>query len=226
MAFEEFKREQWYSDEPTVLLGDLKFNYQSVFFKIAGLHDFHYVKYSVDKDNLKIGFKFLKQKTDANCYNLIHAEGKSTARSNAFKLISTFPWLKKAFEMHSSKNRRFKIRMEQGLWAISFCPIFEDRLSRQNSTALPNDGSGIYRYLDDAGEIIYIGRGQLRRRFNEHDKKGWGFSTIEYSILNNDNLEMKWESWWLDKFKEENEGQLPRHNRVSGFGVLEKNHLE
>lgn len=92
------------------------------------------------------------------------------------------------------------------------CPAFEYTASSESDL---KDLKGIYRYKRSDGEIVYIGRGEILSRLNSLDRKEWDFDIIEYSIIEDSTEQSKWESYWLEKFKEQ-EGRLPFYNSVDG----------
>lgn len=45
---------------------------------------------------------------------------------------------------------------------------------------------------------------------------GWEVFKREDSVVADPDEQVKWESYWIDRFKDENDGNLPFYNRVSG----------
>ena len=39
---------------------------------------------------------------------------------------------------------------------------------------------------------------------------------MEYSVLADPDQQVKWEDYWLNRFKETNKGRLPIYNKISG----------
>jgi excinuclease UvrABC nuclease subunit len=101
------------------------------------------------------------------------------------------------------------------LWLIQLCPAFEYKKARE-SADIPADATGIYRYLRDNGEIMYIGRGAIKQRLAAPERHDWTFDTVEYSVVENPDEQVKWEAHWLARYKEEHNGELPIYNRISG----------
>jgi hypothetical protein len=77
------------------------------------------------------------------------------------------------------------------MWTISLCPAFEMRVG--SGSEIPANAAGIYRYLR-GNDVVYIGRGTIRSRFNSPERQEWDFDTIEYSIVLNDQ-QPHWESY-------------------------------
>jgi hypothetical protein len=100
------------------------------------------------------------------------------------------------------------------MWVIELCPSFEQRYARESAN-IPTDAVGIYRYLRENGRVVYIGRGNIRKRLSEPRRCDWDFDVIEYSVVRDPDRQVRWETFWISKFKEEN-GRLPFYNKVSG----------
>ena len=94
-------------------------------------------------------------------------------------------------------------------------PAFENWVLPSNIHTLNSDTRGIYRYRK-ADEIIYIGKGRIRERYQELGRNSWGVSKIEYSEITDDDKALEWEEWWIDRFQQEHNGNLPRYNQVRG----------
>ena len=85
---------------------------------------------------------------------------------------------------------------------------------------LGSEVKGIYRYRggNDGDEVIYIGKGSIRDRFEQEPsrREGWGVSIIEYSIIGDDRIAYEWEAWWIEQFKRQHNGRRPRYNQADG----------
>jgi hypothetical protein len=81
---------------------------------------------------------------------------------------------------------------------------------------LSSSDVGIYRYLRENGEIVYIGRGPIKARLQSPERKEWDFDVIEYSIVLNPDDQVKWEDYWIERFKADHNGERPFYNVVSG----------
>jgi len=91
-------------------------------------------------------------------------------------------------------------------------------VKREGISKIPSDAKGIYRYWDK-DVVVYIGKGNIKDRFREVGRSDWKFDTIEYSIINDENEQYEWESYWLEKFKEENSERLPYYNKIAGAKI-------
>lgn len=184
------------------------------FSKQAELRPGKYVKIKVDPEEFKLGFEFYDD-CQPGSYSLMgHHLGKVKSMScRTRKLMRDYPWVKRVSELRSVKDRRFVPRKEGNLWVIQLCPAFENRASRE-SVDIPSSAKGIYRYLRN-GEIVYIGIGEIRTRLAD-SRENWDFDFIEYTTLPNKTQQEYWEGYWIRRFKEEHEGELPRYNRNAG----------
>src|SRR5439155_18799209 len=115
------------------------------------------------------------------------------------------------------KNRRFIPRKEGNRWVTQLCPAFEMKRARESQDLSSND-VGVYRYLRENGDIVYVGRGPIRERLRCPERKDWDFNAIEYSIISNPDEQVKWEDYWIERFKADHDGKRPFYNRVSGSG--------
>ena len=68
---------------------------------------------------------------------------------------------------------------------------------------------------------VYIGETcDLKQTISRHQNEGKKFDSIRYSILKNDeSLRKYWERFYLLKFKDENQGELPKYNKVVPYEV-------
>ncbi len=109
--------------------------------------------------------------------------------------------------------RRFTPNQEGKLWVIQLCPAFEIRRARE-STDIPSDAKGIYRYRSEDGDIVYIGQGAIRDRLNARERTEWDFDRVEYSIVQDPDERVNWHTRWLERFRDDH-GRLPLYNRQS-----------
>jgi excinuclease UvrABC nuclease subunit len=79
---------------------------------------------------------------------------------------------------------------------------------------VPSEATGIYRYKDKTGQIIYIGRGNIKNRLAEPERKEWNIETVEYSEITDQKDQITWEKYWLDDFKNNSNGKLPYNNKT------------
>ena len=97
---------------------------------------------------------------------------------------------------------------------ISIRPAFEVTSLRANASQIPDDLTGIYRYLLN-GEVVYIGRGVIRSRLASPERSDWTFDKVEFSPIEDQVEQEQWESEWLEEYRSAN-GFLPMYNRIGG----------
>jgi hypothetical protein len=183
------------SDRPFIAVTTDHFAFNAMFVRIAELSPDKRVTAYADPENLKLGFEF-------------HTEEKP---DSFIKSVTKLP----------VKDRRFEPKKEGHLWVIQLCPAFEERKARE-SADIPSDATGIYRYVRDDGEIVYIGRGNIKNRLASPEREDWEFAVIEYSILENPDQQLKWEDYWLTRYQEEHGGKLPIYNKILGTSTVKK----
>lgn len=210
MAWTKIKKTHFSSIEPVISLNNNRFSYNSVFSKIAELEKKSFVMYYIDEENRKIGFEFTNVENE-NSFKIILNKSKGNY-SQSTELFSK-KWIQK---VSKSKNlNRFKPLKEGKKYVITLIPIFEFKVSRDEFLKIPPEASGIYRYLDNQN-IVYIGKGNIRTRLKELSRKDWKFDIIEYSTIGDNDLQFEWESFWIERFKLENDNKLPPYNLISG----------
>ena len=155
----------------------------------------------------------------------------SSRRLIAKSLINGNGWVKAVADKEHIEDRKFELKSYRGdlpkdntskergepPWYIQLMPAFEQSIRSAEIGNLPEGVKGIYRYRggNDGKEIIYIGKGSIRARYQqETQRKEWSVSRIEYSVLANDEEAYEWENYWLNRHREENNGALPRYNKV------------
>ena len=143
-------------------------------------------------------------------------------------LIAGMPWIQAVATQSSPEARRFDLKKYHGAlppppggnrgnqpWYIQLMPAFENSVFPSNLHALNSDTRGIYRYLK-GNEVIYIGKGRIRERYQELVRRTWEVEKIEYSEIAEDEKAFEWEAWWIDRFQQEHNGNLPLYNQVRG----------
>jgi len=104
------------------------------------------------------------------------------------------------------------------VWSIQLCPAFEERRARE-SKDIPPQARGIYRYVTEGGEIVYIGRGDINVRLRSPERQAWQFDMIEYSLVDDPDQQVRWEAHWIDRYKDDHKGKFPVYNKVGGTSV-------
>ncbi len=208
------------SDQPFISIAPHHFSFSTMFSRIAELGPEKRVKIHIDEGSLKVGFEFVNVEEDS--YALYRAssskkgEKRVSMNCTSVAIIRRFPWIEAVANLPDKKDRRFSPKKEGNIWAVQICPAFDQRKARESAT-IPSDAVGIYRYVRENGEIVYIGRGNIRDRLGSPERVNWDFDTIEYSIIKDPDDQVRWEAFWLQRYKERNKGKLPIYNKVSGF---------
>jgi hypothetical protein len=212
MALKEFIRTKVGSDEPVVSIRDNRFYFNVIFLKIASALDKHYVTYLIDESTHEIFFDFSKDRVSDNCYSF----DSKRKRASAGEIIKRFNWVNNIHASRNNEEKKFVAFQRKNLWGIRIRPSFEYKVSYENKGEINSSISGIYKYLDNEDKIIYIGKGNIRNRLNDIGRDKWEIKTIEYSEIENDDEQYRWENYWIEKYKESHSNSLPVFNRISG----------
>jgi hypothetical protein len=215
MAREAFGRPRKSREEPLVSIRQGRFHFNSFFARIAELEKAKYVNYHIDDEIREIAFEFLRQDPEGNAYTLENRGGISKFRCTGYDLIRKKPWVQAAASAKDSKLYTFRATRDGKLWCIRLAPPFEKEVSRSDIGSIPPDVRGIYRYVSTDGEIVYIGKGNIRRRIAEQERCGWEFSKIQYSSVADDD-QYQWEHFWIEHYRQTHSGRLPYFNRQGG----------
>lgn len=210
MTWIKIKRTMPTSDEPIISLNNNRFSYNVIFYKIAELTKFNYVNYFLDYENRKIGFEFTTEE-NADSFKIIKndTKGHYSQSTEIFKIL----WILKVSKEKSIC--RFRPIRDGKKWVITLIPAFDNIVKRSDYLRIKPDVKGIYRYLSQ-DKIVYIGKGNIRDRLNEPQRKDWNFDIIEYSIIENVDEQFEWESFWIETYKNENDGYFPSYNLIAG----------
>ena len=174
-------------------------------------------KVIIHRDNIerKLKFEFSKSYTE-DCLTLFQSKDHSNLQCSAVYLYNTIDWYKSVANINSSKERQFAPKKIGTAWEISLMPSFENKVSKSDYKKIGNKTTGIYRYKNSDGHIVYIGKGQIYNRLAEPQRKQWDFDIIEYSEIPDDKEQFHWEQHWIESFKKENKGKLPIYNMING----------
>ena len=225
---------------PSVTVTPRGFVFSAAANKLAGLGSILWMRVHIDADDRIVVFEAMSGRDPGpDMLKLGLTRGKMDGnRRLVAKGTASIPWIRAVAEYPSLEARRFELKpyggpmgqvkdlgRRHGLWYIQLRPSFEDSILPPAIEFLDSGAKGIYRYRggDDGNEIIYIGRGSIRNRFqDETRRKQWKVTRIEYSILRgdeDDQMASYWEGWWLNDFQVNNNGRLPRYNLVGGRTV-------
>jgi len=215
MAWQKFKRIDTYvsKNDPLISISKERLNFNSLFVRTAQITSRHKVIVHVDSPAFKLGFDFISDDDEDALALRPMTKGKSeSGLSCAARGISTqFSWIARVGALRNKKDRQFSPKKEDDFWVIQLCPAFELRSDRSGSD-IPTEKQGVYRYINSKKEIVYIGRGKIKDRLTSRERKEWDFEKIEFSIVEEQSNREKWEAYWINRFKEENNGRLPYYN--------------
>ena len=115
----------------------------------------------------------------------------------------------------TAQQRRFNLEYDKNnsMYFFQVIPNFESSCSPENL----DDVQCIYRYLNNDNNIIYIGIGNLKKRFKAPEKSSWisEVKKIEYSLVEDKNDREKFENISL-KAHVSKYGQKPIYNKNLG----------
>lgn len=200
---------------PFVTVREKQIAFNAVFSRLAELDEKRFVVFFTDDAERLIKMCFSAKPDDPDAYTVAaDGGGRGAGRSVQAGALLLKPWVA-AVARQSGETRRFVPQKAEGAdaWMISLMPSFEERT--HSADDIPSEVSGIYRYVDKAGEVVYIGRGAIRARAKDPSRKDWLFETIEYSVLDDPDAQEEWERFWIDRFQDEM-GALPAYNKIRG----------
>lgn len=210
MTWVKIKKSFFSTDEPLITITSNRFSFNNAFSKIVELEKNQYVTYYFDEDNRKIAFEF-KNSEDADCFKVIVNKAKGNYSQS--KELFSVNWIQKICQQKGIN--RFKPFKEGKKYVIILMPVFENSVLKIDYLKIPASTSGIYRYIDN-GNIVYIGKGNVRDRLCQLPRNEWKFDTIEYSIILDNESQYEWESYWINNFKVNNQNCFPSYNLISG----------
>lgn len=184
---------------------------------LAGLDDsIYWTKIQLDHEERCIAFEFLGGTERPE--NALKLQGGKGRTCTAKALVRHTPWIRAVASLRDRAARKFEIFRHPAVpqfWTIRLAPWFELSV-RPEDIGSVETATGIYRYLDADGEIIYIGKGKIEERFRSAERREWGIVKIEYSEIGNEGKQYEWESFHLERFRERHNNRLPHFNRVGG----------
>ncbi len=187
------------------------------FIRANSLADFLRATVFVDADRRKVGFKFHSNVSDRDSFALT-TDGGSKGEARIIQvqaLMVKNRWLRAASKVTISRARQYSpTKAPDGIWTIWIRPSFEVAVRLEDKDKIPSDVAGIYRYLDRE-EVVYVGCGLIRSRLATPERSGWVFDRIEYSPVEDQSEQARWEGEWLEEHRNK-VGFLPRYKRVGG----------
>lgn len=188
------------------------------FIRANNLSEFSRATVYIDADQRRIGFVFHSDTSDRDSFAMTPDGGSKAGTARVIQVQSVMAknrWLRAASDLKDGRVRQYSpIKHPDGKWVISIRPAFEVCVLRENAAQIPDDVSGIYRYLCN-GEIVYIGRGSIRARMASSERSDWEFDKVEFSPVEDQAEQERWESEWLEECRSVS-GFLPRYNRIGG----------
>jgi hypothetical protein len=216
MVFRKIVIDRTPSKDESLTISEDKIYFSSMFIVNNKLFDKNSVDLLWDDEDLyKFGFQF---HDDNSGNSTLIRTGVSRGRTIKIQGIINQSKILKSISLDPSKtNRTFPIKKDKqsGLFMVVLRPSFEYKISFENRNSISDDLTGIYRYRDKNGLVLYIGKGNIKTRSNSPERSRWGIYEIEYSSVNSDEDSLKWESYYLQSYQNEN-GELPMFNRISG----------
>lgn len=188
------------------------------FARMAAIGDCTHASLFLAPDGLRLAIHFHANEADDDSFILARDGGNKSSPNrliNARSLLAQSP-VASALAKEGGSACRLPPRKADGRWIVDLAPCFERTLSQSGEIAV--GATGIYRYRN-GNDTVYIGRGNLRDRLSQVDRRGWEFDRIEYSALNDDAVERRWESFWLDEFRRRH-NRWPTYNRIAAVSAV------
>jgi hypothetical protein len=222
MAIKEVVLERIPSQDSVLYINKSGISFSASFIKKEKLEAAEGVKFFVDdEDPYYLGFVFTSDSSAPNTLSLM-ASGRSKGGSagvtiKAAELINRNIVLKSIQKMPNKLDRTFEITFDkqQKIYSILLRPNFEVTVNWSDKNRIPDSFSGIYRYLDNNGQTVYIGKGNIKARALSPERTQWGVTRIQYSVIESDDKSYYWENYYLERFVSMN-GAKPPFNVIMG----------
>lgn len=187
------------------------------FIRKAEISDCTRASLFLSPDGYRLGLRFHCDQRDDDAFIMSLDGGGKTSLNRlitAGALVRQSPVITALLREAGRTARRYEPwRDQHGVWVVDLAPCFERTV--RTVAELDRNATGIYRYRFGA-DVIYIGRGRLFERASSPDRRGWEFDRIEFSVLNDDKAEQRWEAHWLNEHRDRY-GRWPTYNRVGGI---------
>ena len=222
MAIKEITLNRIPAQDSVLYINKSGISFSANFIKKEKLQEAKGVKFfEDDEDPYYLGFKFKSDLEESNTLSLVaSSRGKGGGVGftiKASELINKNPILKNIQKMTSRQDRTFEIFYDKktNIYSILLRPNFEIIVKFSDRNTIPDAFKGIYRYRNNDGQIIYIGKGGVKARVNSPERKEWGISKIEYSVLLDDDKSYYWENYYLERYVS-TFGSKPPFNVIMG----------
>ncbi|NIO19871.1 MAG: hypothetical protein GTN76_03815 [Candidatus Aenigmarchaeota archaeon] len=171
-----------------------------------------------DAERRRLGFEFVTDgRKDSYALSFMASRRRKSQRKTiqctARGIVGMYRWVRAVTKL-SVGDRRFEPTKEEKLWVIQLPPAFEYSELRAFGNEIPSDAKGIYRYLNEEEEVIFIGKGEIQEDLVSAYRGGkgaWDIVKVEYSPLEDSEQQDKWVRYWLDRHEEEYK-RLPKYN--------------
>ena len=223
MAIKEVVLERIPAQDSVLYINKSGISFSAKFIKKEKLESAEGIKFLIDdEDPYFLGFMFTDDLATPNTLSLL-SSGRGKKGTSAGVTIKAQELINKNIILKSIRNlpnkfdRTFEISFnkQQKIYFILLRPNFEVSLNWSEKNKIPDSFSGIYRYLDKNGEIIYIGKGNIKSRASTPDRKEWGVAKIQYSVISSEEKSYYWENYYLERFVNIN-GSKPPFNVIMG----------
>jgi hypothetical protein len=218
MAIKKFTPSHTSQYEEYISILPSNFGFSSKFLDNHNLKQKKYVEFAFDTiDIYKFYFTLSNNKTENSLFLVGHNKRAGlTVKGGEFVNSSKILISIRDDKSLTPQQRRFQIFKDlvEDMFYFKVIPNFERR-SKPNELSETN--KGIYRYINQNNEIIYIGIGGIKSRFESDERKTWinEVKEIEYSVIDDKDEREKYENIYLKLFKNQY-GTLPRYNKNSG----------
>lgn len=187
------------------------------FVRLADIGECGRVSLFLSDDGFRLGLKFHNDAKDDDAFTMSRDGGGR--QSGTGRLVTAGSLVRQSATINAllrearSQRRYEPQKGRDGIWVIHLAPCFER--SASDPAEIERDATGIYRYRFGA-DVVYIGRGKICERARVFERREWTVSQIEYSILNDEDAERRWESHWLNDYRDR-KGAWPIYNQIGGI---------
>lgn len=222
MAIKEVSLERIPAQDAVLYINKSGITFSANFVKKHNLTEQLGVKFFIDdEDPYYLGFIFVQETSAPNTLSLL-ASGRSKGKSAGFtvkasELINKNAILKNIQKLPDKIDRTFEINLNKksNLFMIILRPNFEITIKWTDKNRIPDIYKGVYKYIGNDGQTLYIGKGNIKSRANSPERNSWGISKIQYSVIDNDEQCFYWENYYLERFVTVN-GAKPPFNVIMG----------
>jgi hypothetical protein len=206
------------SNDEVIVIGPSLSTFSAKFMKNHQLENMTSVQFLEDDEDVYwLGFKFFLEQGPTGSLAITRAADAATGRISSGGLVSNNRVLKAVASQDDKQSRTFPISFDKSnsCWFIRLRPAFERGCLYRDKSSIPSGATGIYRYFDKSDALLYIGKGVIRDRLDSNGRIDWGIHRIEYSILNDDQECLRWESYYIREYVDRF-GIKPPFNRIAG----------